>query len=247
MRYAAVLQLLFLCLAAPTALADYDSGEDAYQRGDFRRAVAELTPVASQDARAARLLAQMHARGEGVTRDPHQALLWLRTAGELGDPAAQFELGNAYASGRDAPLDPREAVVWYTRAAEQGHAGAEFELGKRYARGDGVLPDANQANYWIGRAVAADLPQARAWVGLGHAQPEPAPPSRDAAPRERYPEPAAEEAHETRPGADTSPYIHWHWGMSYGCCGPGPYWGWHSWRWYPYSGSSVHFGVVIQN
>ncbi len=246
MRYAAVLQLLFLCLAARTGLADYDAGEDAYQRGDFRRAVAELTPVASQDARAARLLAQMHARGEGVTRDAHQALLWLRTAGELGDPAAQFELGNAYASGRDAPLDPREAVVWYTRAAEQGHAGAEFELGKRYARGDGVLPDANQANYWIGRAAAADLPQARTWLGFAPTQPEAQPPQDQ--PEISSGEQRQEEVRAPRPRAEASPYIEWHWGLSYGCCGPGwPYWGWHPWHWYPYSGSGVHFGIVIQN
>lgn len=246
MRHTAVLLCLSLGLAAGSARADFDSGEDAYQRGDFRRALAELTPVADQDARAAGLLSRIYAHGQGVARDAHQALLWLRKAGELGDPAAQFDLGNAYATGRDAPADPREALVWYTRAAEQGHAGAQFELGTRYARGDGVPPDANQANYWIGRAVAADLPQARAWVGLAPVQAEPAsaPRSPEAAPRG----PSPEDVRQTRPGPDTSPYIGWHWGMSYGCCGPGwPYWGWRSWHWYPYSGSSVQFGVVIQN
>ena len=57
-----------------------------------------------------------------------------------------------------------------------------------------------------------------------------------------------EEVRAPRSRAEASPYIEWHWGLSYGCCGPGwPYWGWHPWHWYPYSGSGVHFGIVIQN
>jgi TPR repeat protein len=86
MRHTAALLCISLSLAAGPARADYDSGQDAYQRGDFPRALAELTPVADQDARAATLLARIHAQGLGVARDAQQALLWLRKAGDLGDP-----------------------------------------------------------------------------------------------------------------------------------------------------------------
>jgi hypothetical protein len=242
--------LLYLC-AAP-ALADFEAGWDAYQRGDYRTALLELTAASDQDARAALALARMHLRGEGVARDTQQALMWLRRAGDLGDLEAQFEIGNAYASGRDAPLDLREAVVWYARAAEQGHAGAQFALGALYARGEGIAPDLNQARYWIGRAAAAGWPQARAWLGEApSAVPEGARSAQ--APSAGGGTHQAEDRGDPRPRADVAPSIEWHWGVQYGWGSPGwehwgwHYWGWYPWRWYPYSGSGVHFGTVIRN
>lgn len=239
-----ILLLAGVCLPA-LARADFDAGWAAYLRGDLHAALLELTPAADQDARAALALARIHLRGEGVPRDTHQALMWLRRAGDLGEREAQFELGNAYASGKDAPYDPREAAVWYRRAAEQGHAAAQFALGALLVRGEGFAPDASAGRAWIERAAAAGWPQARIWLG------EPVKPLA-AAPEGSPPAPAATpSAASPPPPSAPQPSIQWQWGIQYGWGGPyGGYWAWHYWGWYPwgwYPHSGVHIGVGVHN
>ena len=47
---------------------------------------------------------------------------------EMGDAAAQHQLGVAYSEGRLLPLDPKEAERWYLAAANQEHRGSQSEL-----------------------------------------------------------------------------------------------------------------------
>ena len=164
-RYA-ILVLAFVCCTP--ALADYDEGANAYQRGDYSRALRELVPAADSDARAATLLASMFERGLGAAADPAQALLWLRRAGELGDIGAQLELARRYAAG--SAQDQREALDWYKRAAQGGSADAQYELGRAYAEGRGVSPDSQEAVRCMEQAAEAGVNAAAAWLAHAYEQ-----------------------------------------------------------------------------
>src|SRR5581483_7840590 len=113
----------------------------------------ELVAAAATDSAAALALARIYERGEGVTADRYQALLWRRRAAELGNTSAQLDLANRYAYGRGAPHDPREAQVWYRRAAHAGSAEAQFALGRVLVEGRGAAPDAVEGRRWIQQAA----------------------------------------------------------------------------------------------
>jgi hypothetical protein len=254
-----------LLAASGFVRAGYEEGRDAYQRGDFPRALAEFVPAASTDARAALALSGMFERGEGVPRDPYQALMWLRQAGEIGDAATQYQVGQAYARGAGAPADPREARQWYRRAAERGHADAAYALGRLYADGNGMAPDPTEGRRWIELAAQAGHPQARAWLGLAPAPPPaaatPAPPVPDTPHQAQTPPAAGDRYADVEPTRPRRPQTTWYYGFSYGY-GWGPYWGWYDPFWgppWPYAGwgwgyprygccpgGGVQFGVIIR-
>jgi len=67
------------------------------------------------------------------------ALLLLEA--EIGDPAAQYEIGRMLDSGRGAGVDTAAAVTWFRAAAEQGHARAQHALGTYYEEGKELAQD----------------------------------------------------------------------------------------------------------
>jgi len=73
------------------------------------------------------------------------AAVALRSAAELGDPVAQYELGARYAEGRSVPREPALALDWFQKAARQKFAPAEYRLGGLYERGVGVTRDLAKA------------------------------------------------------------------------------------------------------
>ncbi len=63
------------------ALAGVEAGIEAYTRGDYLAARTAGEPLASDgDAQAQYFLGHLYARGEGVARDPAQALRWFPCA-----------------------------------------------------------------------------------------------------------------------------------------------------------------------
>jgi hypothetical protein len=255
---------IVLCLLAVVARADFDAGASAYQRGDYRRALAELVPAADGDARAALLLADMFERGSGVERNAQQALRWRRRAADLGDAQAQFALGQQYLEGRDVPAQPREAAVWFERAAQQGHTEARFALGKVLAEGRGTAPDPAEGRRLIERAAEEGSAAAQAWLGW----PQHTAPGGEVVTRAPTPlvPPVQPPAPQARDNGDvrSGPDIAWSWGVykgwgsgwygleRYGGLGPYP-WGWYPYGWYPYGypygypGSSLRFGFGFSN
>jgi len=261
---------ILLCALPVLSHADYEAGVRAHERGDYRRALAELVPAADGDARAALLLADMFERGTGVERDAQQALLWQRRAAELGDAQAQFALAQRYLEGSGVPAQPREAALWLERAAQQGHTEARFALGRMLAEGRGVPADSTQGRALIEQAAADGSSAAQAWLGWPR-EPAPHPPvvaeARSAPAPEPERSPERSDPGEIRSGPD----IRWHWGAYRGWGsgawygfnwhpGWGPYgygahpWGWYPYGWYPYGwypyghpGSGVHFGFGFSN
>lgn len=110
-------------LLASEALADFDSGCTAFERGDFAAARKEWAPLAEQGLPQAQFrLGCLYTFGQGVPQDYGLALRLYRLAAEQGDADAQNNLGGMYAEGLGVPADPVEAYMWFELAAEQGHA-----------------------------------------------------------------------------------------------------------------------------
>jgi hypothetical protein len=88
--------------------------------------VAALAHAARNGDRSAMIaVAEAYRTGQGVPRDPKQALAWLEEASSRYDVvAAHLALGDAYRHGRDVPVDLPAAYLYYARAARWQHAGA---------------------------------------------------------------------------------------------------------------------------
>ena len=72
---------LFLLLLTLSAWADFDDGQAAYKRGDYKAALQQWRPLADQgDAIAQNYLGWMYAKGMGVFQDHTEALAWYRRA-----------------------------------------------------------------------------------------------------------------------------------------------------------------------
>ncbi len=77
--------LMLILMSAPVYADDYQDGENAYRRGDYRTAFEKFMPLAEQgDAQSQWLVAGLYARGMGVVRDYVQALKWSVIAGANG-------------------------------------------------------------------------------------------------------------------------------------------------------------------
>ena len=69
-------------------------------------------------------LADLYARGKGVTADDAKALTLFQDAAEAGEPFAQLQLGLRYASGNGVAQDYVQAHMWANLAAAAGNADA---------------------------------------------------------------------------------------------------------------------------
>ncbi len=113
-----ILAAAVIALAAQPSWASVESGVDAYNGGDYARALHELTPLAEKgNATAQRYLAAMYADGFGVTQDEKMAAGWYISAATGGNTDAQIILGDFYANGRGVMTDPVLAAYWHWRAS----------------------------------------------------------------------------------------------------------------------------------
>ena len=109
---------VFFLLAMPVALADFDSGCTAFDRGDFQSARKEWEPLAAEGhAQAQFRLGCLYTFGQGVPEDHDLALRLFRLAAEQGDADAQNNLGGMYAEGLGVAADEVEAYMWFELAA----------------------------------------------------------------------------------------------------------------------------------
>lgn len=102
----------------------------------------------------------------------------------MGDPVAQFRLGQMHENGQGVVQSDTEAASWYMKSAEQGHDKAQARLGDLFKAGRGVPRNDLEAFRWYreaaqqgnpsaqnslaamlyeGRGVAQNRQEARAW------------------------------------------------------------------------------------
>ena len=152
-RAAAFLALPLLALSAP-ALADVKAGVEAWQAGDYPKAVAEWRPLAvSGDADAQFNLGQAYKLGRGVPADLVQAEDWYRRAARQGHLQAEDNLGLILftANKRD------EAMPYIKASADRGEPRAQYVLGTAMFNGDYAGKDWARAYALTKRASDAGL------------------------------------------------------------------------------------------
>ncbi len=149
MKRFVALCLMAVAFATAPAFADFDRGLEAYDKGDYKTALAEWQPLAKQgNAGAQFYLGLMYNSGQGVLQDYKEAVKWYRLSAEQGAETAQYNLGVMYENGQGVLQDYKQAVKWYRLSAEQGNATAQFNLGAKYFFGEGVLKDYAIAHMW---------------------------------------------------------------------------------------------------
>jgi TPR repeat protein len=85
----------------------------AYQQGKFDLAAKLLLPLAKNGQhQAEELIGIMYRTGQGVPKDPAQALVWLSKAAEANRPLAQHHLASIYYAGEGVTADPVKSLMW---------------------------------------------------------------------------------------------------------------------------------------
>ena len=92
------------------------------------RGNAKYNEAEREEAEADFRLAVKYMVGDGVERDPGEAVRWYKAAAELGHLGAQNNLGIMYETGDGIKENTEEAFKWYKAAAEQGHAEAQSKV-----------------------------------------------------------------------------------------------------------------------
>ncbi|MDR3458359.1 MAG: tetratricopeptide repeat protein [Verrucomicrobiae bacterium] len=127
-----------------------DRGSDAWARGDFKKAMKLLKPLAEAGQPvAAHRLGVMYVLGQGVDKDPAEAVKWYTRAAEQGQGESQHGLGLRYLWGDGTDKDPQQAAVWLTAAANQGIPDSATWLADMYWNGNGVQTDPVEAYKWM--------------------------------------------------------------------------------------------------
>lgn len=155
-RWAHLLLVGLATLATP-ALADVKAGVDAWQQGDYVRAVTEWRPLAAAgDPDAQFNMGQAHKLGRGVQTDLPAALEWYRKAAGQGHLRAEDNLGLLmFQQG-----DRAGAMPYLQRSAARGEPRAQYIVGTSLFNGDLVGKDWVRAYAFMTRASASGLPQA---------------------------------------------------------------------------------------
>jgi hypothetical protein len=132
-----------------TALRDMPRPPSAHL--DWYRRAAE-----AGNAEAQYTLAELHLKGEGVTKDFAAAVDLFRRSGERGLARSQYALGLLYARGLGVEKSDVDAVLWWQRAADQGHLAAVAQVGLALLRGQGVERNLDAARKMLLRAAEGD-------------------------------------------------------------------------------------------
>ncbi|MBO7100674.1 MAG: sel1 repeat family protein [Bacteroidales bacterium] len=136
---------------------DYMMGAYLYERGAYDNAMGFLQSAINHGSvDAAVLYAQALFAGNGVERNPEQAVEILRQTAPL-DPSGQsrYLLGLASRNGVGMPKDEQLAFRYMDTAASMGNTSAMMGLGQFYVNSTVVPQDTVKAVEWYERAAAA--------------------------------------------------------------------------------------------
>lgn len=140
--------------AASPVSAGVKEGVEAWQQGDYPKAVAEWRgPAAAGEPDAQFNLGQAYKLGRGVPMDTNAALDWYRKASAGGHEQAQATLGLLlFQNGQR-----EEAMTWLKKAADQGEPRAQYVVGTAYFNGDLLAKDWARAYALMTRAKSANI------------------------------------------------------------------------------------------
>jgi len=124
MPYRSPFLIAILLAAVLPALADFQTGLDAFNKGDYTAAAKEWRPLAEEGDPIAQFnLGLLYLDGHGVPQSYAEAVNWFRRAAEQDYPQAQHNLGAMYGSGQGVKRDYIQAYKWLNLCAAKGNAG----------------------------------------------------------------------------------------------------------------------------
>lgn len=154
--------------ASPTSAVMAD-GRRLYERGRFAEAFALFERLALDDEpEAAFWLATMLANGDGVAVNKAAALHHCRRAAELGNRAAQTNLGVMLVRGEGGRADAQTGLAWLMKAAEAGDTGAQFNTATILSAGKLVEKDLETAARYYEMAARSGYHPAQARLGYAY-------------------------------------------------------------------------------
>ena len=129
-------------------------------------------------------LALAYENGDGMEKDPSEAVQWFRKAAEQGHAESQYRTGLFCAD--NGVQDLSEAATWLRKAVAQGHVGAskilkivemklsaqagnadaQYELAQAYETGNGLEKDPSEAFKWYLKAAEQGHPAAQYQLGV---------------------------------------------------------------------------------
>lgn len=151
------LMVTAMIAGAVPALADVKAGVDAWQQGDYAKAIAQWRPLAEAgDPDAQFNLGQAYKLGRGVQPDFNAAIDWYRKAQRQGHLRAEDNLGVLlFQQG-----DRAGAMPFLQKSASRGEPRAQYIVATTLFNGDLIGKDWVRAYALMTRASASGLPQA---------------------------------------------------------------------------------------
>jgi hypothetical protein len=148
---------------------DRSVGEIQVQAASPAKIQALQTAAENGDLDAQFQLGKRYLEGQGLTRDPEKARLWLRKAAARFHYGAQYTLARLYEDGAGSAPDFLKAAQWYELAARLGrHRDAAFALGQLYYHGRGVPQNPLEALKWYRMAAEHGHPAAQYVLGYAY-------------------------------------------------------------------------------
>lgn len=154
------LTLVALALAVSTSFnimafdGDYEHGVFQLNRGEFKAAIDEFTPLLKEKYAPAQFqMALIYLNGYGVKKDKNKALELIKEAAEQNYPEALFNLSLLYSEGELVKKDLKQAFTYMKKAADKNLPNAQFNLGVMFANGEGTPVDPTRAARWYEKAA----------------------------------------------------------------------------------------------
>lgn len=152
------------------ALPEFSVGWNAYEAGEYQKAMAVWTTLAENGHINAQVnLGFMYDYGTGVNRDYPLAARWYRAAAHQDSAAGQYNLSLLIAEGHVDPVAGRSARYWLEKAAAQGFEDAVRRLSQDQAAngtGHDSRPNKGSIGFEQTKAYTIDIP-----VSIGTAWP----------------------------------------------------------------------------
>ena len=164
-RFFTTLLFSTLLLVFPNSpVADsFEDGVQAYEAGDYKKALEIFTPLAEQgDASAQHNLGVIY---EMRLRDYAEANKWYLKSFKQQSASMQY-IGEMYVLGQKGPQGPQGHMKSIIRAAERGSAIAQNFLGLYYEKGLGVPQDYAKAIKWYRKAAEQGEPRSQHNLGV---------------------------------------------------------------------------------
>lgn len=149
--------------------ASVADGRRLYESGQFLEAFDVFSKFARNDEpEAVFWLATMLANGDGVAVDKAAALYQCRRAAELGNVAAQTNLGVMLVQGEGCEVDISAGLAWLSKAAEAGDVGAQFNVASILSAGKLIDKDLETAARYYEMAARSGYHPAQARLGYAY-------------------------------------------------------------------------------